>query len=227
MRKWFQHGGRINEKVLVEYIREREEWDKNHPGGLSLALIRAAFAATERRGADDGSEGTASSSASGPETTVASRNEDGPPILRDHVIDGGWVSLFVLLRRPEIKAGRMHFMQDPRRPFMFQTVDPWPDAYERVEAKEYGPKTEEEVRVEVERQRNRQDKKQETMRMVWEVWHRPATEVPDSLDPEDDDAEPAQDAGEGHKRRRSHFDGEESEDKRRKVQGGEDIGGEA
>ncbi|KAK3359525.1 hypothetical protein B0T25DRAFT_100945 [Lasiosphaeria hispida] len=217
VRKWFQHRGRINEKVLVEYIKEREEWDKKHSGGFSPALIRALFANTERRGADDGTEGIASSSASVPETTVASRKEDGSPVLREYEIDEGWVSLFFLLRLPEIGAGRIHFMQDPRRPFMLQAVDPWPDAYERVEAEEYGPKTEEEVSMEIERQRNRQDEKQETMRMVWEIWHRPATEVPDSLDPDDDDAEAAEGAGEGHKRRRSHSDGEESEEKRRKI----------
>jgi hypothetical protein len=227
VRKWFQHRGRINQKVLVDYIKEREEWDKKHYAGLSPALIRALFADTERRGADDGTEGISSSSASVPETTVASRKEDGSPVLRQYVTDEGWVSLFLLLRRPEIEAGRMHFMQDPRRPFMLQAVDPWSDAYERVEVEEYGPKTEEEASMEIERQRKRQDEKQEMMRRVWEIGHRPATEVPDSLDPDDDDSEAAEGAGEGHKRRRSHSDGEESEEKRRKIHGGEDIGGEA
>ena len=84
VRKWFQHRGRINEKVLVEYIKEREEWDEKHYGGLSPALIRALFADTERRHAGDGVEGIASSSASVPETAVVSRKEDGSPILRDY-----------------------------------------------------------------------------------------------------------------------------------------------
>jgi len=211
----------------VEYIKEREEWDEKHYGGLSPALIRALFADTERRHAGDGVEGIASSSASVPETAVVSWKEDGSPILRDYSTDENWVSLFSLLRLLEIGAGRMDFMQDPRRPFMFQAVDPWPDAYERVEAEGYGPKTEEEVSMEIERQRNRQDKKQETMRMIWEIWHRPVTKVSYFLDPDDDDAEPVEGAGESHKRRYSHSDGEESEEKRRKVQGGEDIGGEA
>jgi len=154
VRKWFQHRGRINEKVLVEYIKEREEWDEKHYGGLSPALIRALFADTERRHAGDGVEGIASSSASVPETAVVSWKEDGSPILRDYSTDENWVNLFSLLRLPEIGAGRMDFMQDPRRPFMFQAVDPWPDAYERVEAEGYGLKTEEEVSMEIERQRN-------------------------------------------------------------------------
>ncbi|KAK0745758.1 hypothetical protein B0T18DRAFT_488480 [Schizothecium vesticola] len=144
VRKWFQHRGRINEKVLVEYVKEREEWDMKHYGGFSRALIRALFADTERRGADDGAEGIASSSASVPETTVASRKEDGSPVLREYVMNEGWVSLFLLLQLPEIEGGRMQFMQDPRRPFVLQAVDPWPDANERVGAEEYGPKTEEE-----------------------------------------------------------------------------------
>jgi hypothetical protein len=228
VRKWFQHRGRINEKVLVEYIKEREEWnEKHHYGGLSPALIRALFASPERRSADDGTEGISSSSALAPEATVASREEDGSPVLRDYVTDEGWVSLFFLLRLPGIWAGRMQFMQDPRQPFRIQAVDPWPDAYERVEAVQYGPKTEEEASMEIEQQQNRQDEKQETMREVWDIWHPPATEVLDSLDPDDDDAKAAEGAGEGHKRRRSHSDGEESEEKRRKIQGGEDIEGEA
>jgi len=63
--------------------------------------------------------------------------------------------------------------------------------------------------------------------MIWEIWHRLATEVLDFLDPDVNDVEPVEGAGESHKRRYSHSDGEESEEKRRKVQGGEDIGGEA
>lgn len=48
IRKWFQYRGWINKKVLVEYIKEREEWDKKHYGRLSLALIKALFTDTKR-----------------------------------------------------------------------------------------------------------------------------------------------------------------------------------
>jgi len=54
--------------------------------------------------------------------------------------------------------------------------------------------------------------------MIWEIWHRLATEVLDFLDPDVNDVEPVEGAGESHKRRHSHSDGEKSEEKRRKVQ---------
>lgn len=143
--------GRINLRMLVKYMQELEEWDKHYYEGLSPALIRTPFADTERWGADDGIEGLKSSSASVPKTTVASRKEYGPPVLQNYVTDKGWVSLSILLQCPEIQIGRIRFMQKSRRPFMLQAVDLWPDADERIEAEEYGPKTEEEVRMEIER----------------------------------------------------------------------------
>ncbi|KAK1760084.1 hypothetical protein QBC47DRAFT_389 [Echria macrotheca] len=225
VRKWFQHRGRIDEKVLVEYIRARKEWEEKHYSGSFTPDLSAD---SEPEDADSETEGilASGSTSSVSETNEGSQEEVGSPVLQDCVTDEGWVSLFFLLGNPEAGAGQMSFTRDPRQSFMFRPVNPWPDADEGIEAEEYGPKTEAEVNTEAEQQRIRRDEKREKMRAVWEILHPPATVDSDSLDPEDDDAEPHEGAGEGHKRRRSNSDGEESE-KRRKCTDGEDIGGQA
>jgi hypothetical protein len=81
------------------------------------------FVDTERRDIVDRTDGIASSSASVPETTVSSWKEDGPPVLEEYLIDEG-CSLFFLLRLPELGAGWMHLMQDPRRVFHDAGIGP-------------------------------------------------------------------------------------------------------
>jgi hypothetical protein len=229
VRKWFQNWGQIDHEVLVKYIKDREDWERKHFGicaGMPPALRRVLFAA-EKRDVHDGTEGVTSSSASGPETTVTSGKKDDCPVLQHYVSSEPWVGLSLLVRLPEIWAGRMQFMQDPRQPLMWQAIESWPDVYEGLELGEYGPRTEEEVNMEIEQHQQRLDDKRHLLRLVWEHWHAPAPEVPISSGLGDDDVKLAECVVESRKRSRSHSaDGEESGKKRRKLQGDNDEEGE-
>jgi hypothetical protein len=224
VKKWYQHRGWIDPEVLVQYVKDRETWDTEHYGEFPPAMIQALFA-SEQRNAEGKVEAIASSPALRPGTAVTSRKEHDFPVLQGYITDECWVSLFLLLQLPEIWAGRTRFIA---RPFlMLREVEPWLDVYEELEAEEYGPKTEKEVNMEIEQQRRRQDEKRKMLRMVWERWHPPATEVPDSLDLSDGDAETAEGVGEDRKRGRSSSgDGEEIGDKRQRLQSDDDAEGE-
>jgi hypothetical protein len=223
VRKWFQHRGRIKYQVLVEYIKNREDWEKKHCGGMSPAVLKALVAA-DQRDVHDGTGAIASSSSSGPETTGNSGKEDDSPVLQDYVMNELWVGLSYLLRLPEIWAEGMQLIQHPRQPLMLQAVDPWRDVHEGLELEEYRPRTEEEVNMETKQDQQRLDGKRYVLRMVWEKWHAPMTEVPVSSRLVDDDELLAEGVVEGHKRSRSQS--ADRGDKRQKIQGDDDAEGE-
>lgn len=193
---WFRYRGRIDLDVLMDYVEDRKEWERGRGDGVARGVVKGVFAGRERK---DEAETTAVV----PETSVASREEDEPPVLRDYVVDEPWVGLTHFVQLPEMWEGQMQFV-------LGRAVDPWADDLEKLGAEEYGPKTEEEVGREVKRDRKRLDEKRKVLREIWDKWHARAVEV------SEDDVNQA----EGRKRSRGCSDvGEEGEDKRQKVQG--------
>jgi len=197
VRKWFEHRGRIDPKVLVEFIKEREGWEKKQHGGIPLTLVN---------------------SVNGP-----SKEKDTGPVLGDFVTSRPCELLVSLLQLSEIEAGRMQFISHPSRPFMLQGFG-WPGVDRSIEGEAYGPKTEEEVRIELEQQQEWQDEKREILRDGWDYWQSPTDESPGTSVAGDDETEPEATTADTHKRGRSmSADGEEKGSKRQKVRCDDDA----
>lgn len=212
--QWFEHRGWIDLDKVVQYIKNRNDWEKEHP--MPPALLRFIFNRDDKNSQDvsETNATNATDSCSKPGTQADWKQEETPPVLQGHVATEpkDCVMLSEVMVQPDVGEGRLQGLYGGNEPLLLQALHPGSDV---------GAETAGVMSRDVRQQEERLSAIRMRLRRLWDRLHADhAPPVPEThIAAHDLDSDCAEGTGEVQKRRHSDSNDEEvAEVKRRKVQ---------